>query len=346
MAKYIHNIPSCYDNFIGVIGCDDEPTPKSGYYIESLEGISVKRAANIAEDSYMNGVELIKDKIIFALKHLEKAVLGKMMLLGYTLPTTSPTSQKGDFLGEVNGFGGERGLKLYQNNSLSPFSCIVLKKIYIKSQTTSTQTLYLKDKDGVVLWQKEVDLVSNQLLVIEDYIKIYETESYLVLDNSTIQTYKTQLKNDSNCCGYSSTTRPNKFYSVTGWNGSNCVDNGFGLGVEIGMECDMSLVMCDILPQLSKAALYWSGVEILNEQLASNRLNLINIFSKEWAMEKIEEWKMEIDNELNIVVPNLVKGLKARDRFCISCNDRGIRKVQTVKPILRGSKYQNKFFRR
>ncbi len=346
MSKYIKNIPPCYLNFIGVVSCEDKPEPKSGFYIESLEGISVKRAANIADESYMSGIELIEDKIILALKKLESEVLGKMMLLNYAIPTTQPTYQKGDFLEEVNGFGGERGLKIYQNNSLSPFSCVVIKKIYIKSQTTSQKTLYLKDKNGVVLWEKLVDLVSNEVVVIEDYIKIYNTESFLVLDNSDINTYKTKLYKNSDCCGYSKSSRPNKFFSVTGWNGLNCEDNGFGLGLEVGMECDMGLVMCDVLPQLKKAALYWSGVEILNEQLASNRLNLINIYSKEWAVEKVEEWKEAIDNELNIVVPNFVKGLKKRDKFCISCNDRGIRKVQTVKPLRRSNYNSKTFFRR
>jgi hypothetical protein len=329
------NVPECYEDYITFReGCNTTP-PKSGLYLEGLEGISLKRAANIADSGYKQGVLMAEDKVIHALQVLESVVAGKLMLLQTFLPPAPPALEFCTFNDNLNGVAVEdRGLQIYQNNLLSPFSSFFIEKIFVKSNTTVTKTIKVEDEVGNLLTSFSAPLIANKLHTIEANFALFGTQSYVVMDNSDLSTYKTNCRKNSECCSGDATTRPNKLFSVKGWDGSNCSGDGnsYGIAVRGGLRCDISSLMCFILPYIKQAVLYQSGIEILNEMLASDRLNCVTIYSKEWATEKIPEWEFRVEDILNSTIPTLLQTLKERDKHCVNCISRGAKVFSNVAP--------------
>jgi hypothetical protein len=320
MKNKIVNIPECYQDYITVRqGCENI-TPKSGLYIEDLPGISIQSAAMIAEEKYRNGVDLIHDKVIHAIQLLESSVQRHIMLQGYNIPPAPKTREICSFSKtQVNGTAGlERGIRLYQNNLTSPYSCLFVNRIYIKSQTTATKTLKVQDKDGNLITSYSVDLVANELYTLEANLCVYNTQTFILLDNIDIVTYKTTCWN-GDCCHWDYSKRASRFYSVNGWNGTNCDRNGYGIGVDIGLRCDLSAMMCDVLPYIKMAVLYKAGSEILKELMASRRLSIVTISNQEWAEETIPQWEAFVEDELETIIPTLLPTLKDNDTNCLTC---------------------------
>lgn len=314
------NIPTCYQDFITVRQACTNVTPTSGLYIEDLPGISIQSAAMIAEEKYANGVDLIHDKVIHAIQLLQTEVQKQMMLKGMNIP---PAPQAREFCSFsktlVNATAPiNRGVRLYQNNLNSPYSCLFINRIYVKSQTTATKTIRVEDKDGVLIQSYTVNLTANELYTIEANLCVFDTLTYIVMDNTDVVTFKTSCTN-GDCCHWDHNKRASKFYSVTGWDGTHCDRNSYGIGVDVGLRCDLSAMMCDVLPYIQMAVLYKAGAEILKELLASRRLSIVTISNQEWAMETIPEWEMFVQNEMNTIMPTLLEQLKDNDTHCISC---------------------------
>lgn len=331
MKNKIVNIPSCYQNFITVRqGCEDI-TPTSGLYIEDLPGISIQSAAMMAEEKYSNGVDLIHDKVIHAIQLLESAVQQRMMMMGYKLPPAPKTREICDFSKtQVNGTSSfDRGVRLYQNNLTSPYSCLFINRIYIKTQTTATKTVNVQDKDGNVIQSYTIDLKANELYTIEANLCVYDTLTYIVMDNSDVVTFKTSCWN-GDCCHWDYQKRHSKYYSVNGWDGQHCSKEGYGIGVDVGLRCDLSSLMCDVLPYIKMAVLYKTGAEILKELKASRRLSIVTIANQEWAEETIPVWEEYVEDELNTIIPTLMYTLKDNDPVCIQCQEGSVKKHSLV----------------
>lgn len=343
------NVPTCYENFITFReGCNPTP-PSSNLYLEALEGISLKRAANIADSSYKQGVKMAEDKVIHAIQILESVIQGKLMQLQYFLPPAPPNKEFCSFRDDkTNGVAAaDRGVQIYQNNLLSPFSSFFIEKIYIKVTSTQTKTIKIEDEEGNLLTSYTANLIANKLHTIEANYALFGTQSYVVMDNSDVETYKTNCRKNTECCSGDASKRPNKLFSVKGWDGANCSTDGegYGIGIRGGLRCDISTLMCFILPYIKHAVLYQTGVEILNELLASDRLNCVTIYSKEWAAEKIPQWQAEVEGILNATIPTLLDTLKKRDKHCINCISKGAKVFSNVRPKL-NSKYYYEHLRK
>lgn len=328
MPKNSFNVPECYENQVTSRQACPQITPKSGRYIESLPGLDLLAAAEIAEEKTSSAVDLIFDKNILAIQLLETQVQQRMAYWAYMLPTYPKTREFCSFSKTLTNapVALERGLRITQNNTESPFSCVFIENIYVKTKTGINTNILIKDKLGDILNTINVDIVANQLKVIIVNLCIYEDEVFVVMNDELIETYQSDCFNGS-CCGE---LRASKFFSVSGWDGQSCSRQGYGLSVKAGIRCNISALMCDVLPLIPNAVLYQTGIEIVEELLASNRLSITTLSAQDWAEGVKESWQKKVDDELDILTPTFLDGLIRKDRHCVTCKKGNVKVSSNV----------------
>lgn len=320
------DIPECYSDFITVKQACDPVVPKSGLYIENLPGISVQSAARIATAKHQSAVDMIADKVIFAIQFLESEVQERMMYLGYNMPSV-PNVREFCGLDKKTTIASaplQRGLRIQRNNTLAPFSMTYIETIYIKTDTTKTATVEIQDKLGTVLQSYTASTLANELTEINADFSTSVNDIRVVMDNTDVQVYKSKCDNGS-CCHHLASKKKWRFYNVVGWDGVRCDTKAYGLGVKAGIRCDLRELMCYLLPYIKYAVLYKAGSMILQELLASDRLNTVIVANKEWAAETIPQWDAIVMEKLDAVIPAALKQLKKRDMYCITCKEGNVR---------------------
>jgi hypothetical protein len=325
------NIPECYENFITVKGACDPVVPASDLYIENLPGISVQSAARIATAKHQSGVDLLNDKVIFAIQYLESEVQERLMHLGYNMPSTPFVREFCDFskTQTIAPAPLKRGLVIRRNNLLAPFSLTYIDNIFVKSQTTKTTTIEIQDNLGNVLQTFPIELLANRLTTINVDFSTAVNDIRVVMDNTDVTVFKGQCSNGS-CCHWDAAKKKWQFYSVTGFDGVRCDTKTYGIGVNAGYRCDLSQLMCYLLPYIRFAVLYKTGTMILEELLASDRLNSVISANKEWAGDTLPQWEAIVVEKLDAVIPAAMKQLLKKDQYCITCKQGNVKVVSNV----------------
>lgn len=317
------NIPECYKNQVTSRQSCPQITPKSGRYIESLPGLDLLAAAEIAEEKTISGTDLIYDKNILAIQLLETQVQQRLQYWGYMLPTHQLTREFCTFSKTLINAPApfERGLRVTQNNLESPYSCVYIENIYVKTKTGINTDISIKDKLGNILNTINVTIVANQLLIVKVDLCIFESEVFVVMDDTAITTYQSECFNGG-CCG---DLKASKFFSVSGWDGQSCSRQGYGLSIKAGIKCNISALMCDVLPLIPNAVLYQTGIEIVEELLASKRLSIVTLSAQDWAEGVKQSWQKKVDDELDIIAPTFLEQLKIKDTHCVTCKKGNVR---------------------
>ena len=317
------NIPACYENQVTSRQACPYIAPKSGRHIEDLPGLGMQAAAQIAEEKTVSGTDLIWDKNILAIQLLETQIQQRLSYWGYMLPTMQFTREFCSFsTSNTNAPAAlERGLRITQNNTSSPYSCVYIETIYVKTKTAINTDIFIKDKIGNILNTINVTIPANVLTPIAANLCIYENEVFVVMDDTLIETYKADCFNGS-CCG---ADRASKFFSISGWNGQNCGREGYGLSVKAGIKCNISALMCDVLPLIPNALLYQTGIEIVEELMASSRLSIVTLSEQDWAEGVKQSWEQKVSDELDVITPTFLEQLKIKDTHCVTCKKGTIR---------------------
>lgn len=325
------NIPTCYQDFITVRQACGDVLPKSSLYIENLPGISVKSAARIAQAKHESGVDLITDKVISAIQFLESEVQERLMFLGYNMPSIPITKPFCGFTKAttISPAPLKRGIVIRRNNLLSPFSLTYINQIFVKSQTTKNVTVEIQDKLGVVLASFTASMLANELTTIDADFSTEVNDIRIVMDNTDVTVFQANCDNGE-CCHWDASKKMWKFYNVIGFDGVRCDTKAYGIGVDAGIRCDITQLMCHLLPFIKYAVLYKAGVMILNELLASDRLNTVIVANKEWAEETIPKWENIVTEKLDAVIPAAMKQLKKKDIKCITCKEGNVKVVSNV----------------
>ena len=325
------NIPSCYQDFITVRQACTPVVPTSSLWIENLPGISIKSASRIAEAKHQNGVDLIQDKVISAIQFLESEVQERLMFLGYNMPSTPMVRQFCGFHKSQTIVPAplKRGIAIRRNNLLAPFSLTYIDQIFIKSQTTKNVTVEIQDKLGTVLQSYTASMLANELTTIDAQFSSAVNDIRVVMDNTDVTVYKATCDNGQ-CCHWDASKKQWKFYNVIGFDGLRCDTKSYGVGVNAGIRCDITQLMCYLLPFIKHAVLYKSGTMILNELLASDRLNTVIVANKEWAENIIPQWEAIVTEKLDAVIPSAIKQLKKNDQYCITCKEGSVKVLSNV----------------
>lgn len=303
--------PTCFNNFIGV-KCLTTGTPTSGLYINDLEGLNLKYAANIADSDYISGLQFLNDKIQFA----TKLVISD--LTRYSLPYF-----------RINSVVDELSVGDWANNTLAPANVdrgvhlqikrsrmlrINISNIKIKLGNANTsEVVYIEDGTNIQNYSFTTD--ANGEAEINLNFTSTTQDVYVYMDNTSINVNNSSIKTG---CGCSS--KSGQYLSAYGWNGSGNSNSTYGLKIQATAVCDNDEFACVLGPKLGLPILYRSGIEILHEAVATDRLNSLTLLDTDKINFLLENWTAEYDKQMKMLIESLPQLLRRIDECCIVCN--------------------------
>lgn len=301
--------------------------PESGLFINELPGMSLKRAANIAPEQWQSGAEFLHASIKMAIRQVFDQFENE--LSAYFDFTNIVETRKLKLFSEVNIIDPaplDRGLIIKRWRSEA--GRLFVNEIYIN--VVSGGQTKIKIIDGSEIKEYDVILNSGFNTVFINY-KAESEHIKILFDQTNFETYNCTYNNGytgydgCNSCGRKS----DKNIYVAGWDGAKeDTTKCFGIGLDVNVQCFSEYVLCGLLPKMSFLIWYKSGICVLKEHLASDRINHITIFGKDKAKEMLIEYEAEYKEKYSILVKSAYNYLKSTKGECITCN--GTRYVQTL----------------
>jgi hypothetical protein len=303
-------VPNCLDNYVGVRCLT--PDPRSGYYINDLEGLNLRYAADIADSDYVSGLEFLRSKIAFA----TDLVLSD--LLTYTLPffrinsiidELSAGNYKTNFLTPNP---SDRGFDIKVRNSR--LLRIRVRKVEIRIQETNTSSsIIINDGNDSTSFPFTTD--SNGIAeIFPDYLSKTD-RIFVTLNDTSLNVLDTEIKSG---CGCSS--KSGRYLYVSGWNGTGNSSSSYGLSLDLNAECSLDEIGCILAPRLGLPILYRSGIEVVKEAITTDRLNSITLLDSDKGEFLLESFSKEYDKSLKALIESIPNLFRRIDDCCVVCN--------------------------
>jgi len=303
-------LPNCLEDFIGVKCLTTNP--KSGLWINDLEGINIRMAADIADSGYMSGLQLLQNKVNFASEIVMQELSG-FMLPYFRINSVIDELLVGDFNANyLNPSAVDRGLKITTKNTRMMRIHVgqvniriqqpnILHSFQIIDGLNSTSFSFVTDGNG-------------EAVIYPNYMSSTR-EIYIVMDNTSINPADTDVKTGCSCSSKSS-----QYMIANGWSGSGVGNNSFGIKAQVNAECRIDELVCIIAQHLRFPILYRAGLEIVKEAKATDRLNSVTLLDNDKINFLYEEFTNQYNNQMKLVVNQLPELMKRIDDICVICN--------------------------
>lgn len=303
-------LPNCLENLIGVKCLS--ANPKSGLWINDLEGINIRMAADIADSGYMSGLQLLEKKIEFATELVMQELSG-FLLPYFRVNSVLDEMLVGDFnVNYMPSASLDRGIKATVKNTR--MMRIFVGNVTIRMQQANTSHQF-QIVDGFSSFSFPFTTDGNgEATVFANYMSS-NRDIYIVMDNTNINPADTDVKSGCSCSSKSS-----QFMLVNGWSGSGVGNNSYGIKAQLTAECKVEELMCIISQHLRFPILYKSGLEIVKEAKATDRLNSVTLLDNDKINFLYEEFSMQYDKHMKIIVNQLPELFKRIDDICVICN--------------------------
>jgi hypothetical protein len=294
------------------------PHPESILFVNDIPGITLKSASQIANEEVRSGYNLLNEKINLATKKVFNNFSG-IISENFTFNTFLEAVEINEFSEEVNSPSNtERGLSLTRWHS--EMARIYIEQVYIR--VAESGIAILKIVDGDITKTYSVSLLANVNNVVSIRYKCESRNVKITFNQTNFSSYKCKQLNVNSClpCGKNQSNGINKTMIVKGWDGSNETQTCFGLGVLANVQCFEENIICQLLPRMAFMMWYQAGIEILNEKIASERINAVTVFTKDQAKITLEELKKELKIEEKNFAKNINHFLKTTLGECVACN--------------------------
>lgn len=321
----------CLDNFIGISSRCSGPASKSGMYIEDMEGFSIKSLSLIEGGKYLTVQAMIDRKLDVVGQKLVDTISGLLKDVYVETAVESLVSKSfcADYEAQQD---GNPGLVIYKFPS--SYGKLFVPYLYFKSHTAVTD-LHITVTDGVTSQVFEVTAAADEEVSIE--CGFYTTQRKITITYSSsdspsdqgVSPYTSDISSwweyDYNCscnpCGC-------RYMKIRGldFDGDE-KSKYYGLRADVQLLCDKEKMICLIAPTNKTLILNMLAIEVLNEYLATDRMNFLAI-NKEWAKAKIAELYDRVENHW-IINGDAIRNLIIHsDKKCFTCN--GPRYVESV----------------
>lgn len=326
---------ACIDDIVTLGACPDEGVSKSGLTLLMAPGMSQKIFANIANETYIQGREMVMAKKKLALITIKNDFVGVLQANRVITTISNPIYDTSVY--NLNASVGtsdlSRGVTIHKNTSYRG----KLRKTIIKSvqcYPRSSGTGVLEIKDGFNTYAYEIDLVGGQVNTFDHDI-LGDFPFYI---NSDCHSFKVLIRTDVDmasafiqCKKGCNNPAPNPCGWADGWGGTKAVqEQGYGVNVQFYCECDYTQILCDLSSSYS-GELIWLKWQILvmEEQCRTDRFNNWVIYNRDEIWERILP---DLNNKYTEKWNNLMSGLLGilntyRDE-CLNC--RGLRRVVNI----------------
>lgn len=352
----------CLRDYIFVDWCGAVGTPPSGLYINSLPGISFKSLSALSDEEQVNFRDVWDNIQTRALKRLEldlRQKFGKAWKLksilqskntGWKVDRTLPLSiNNTSYYGFEVDLGSCNSEDDYMNSALFE---MYLQQLFVYSvgaivDQITTVKIFEMDSGSKIYqgsststfaaeaWNKnEVNMNFIKERTSNDYPIFNNSERYIVtLDFGTaFSSYQLDpLTNDwCECCGFK--VRPMNMTTKTGENilgkTINYTDYLSGISAIINSRCSWNRLVCSNKDVFATPLWYLLGIETMNEQLNSDRLNrytTIDLKKAERRRKELEIMYMggierdEFGNFIKTMEGALTQAVDGIDLDCSDC---------------------------
>lgn len=306
----------CANNFIGLGRACAPLDPRSGLFIEDIPGLSVGNIAAFETGKYMSAKAMVDAKVNLSVEQITAQLDNLLPNLFATISMASilDTSFNDEILDAEEGTAG-----LQIESVKTPLSVTTVTYVYVKAATTGQVSINVTD--GYETKQILVDTVAD----FEQKVEVNFSSSRGVIrieyDGTEMIPYSGNLSRyNQYACSTCSIRNGSRYVRMKGINPNGILTNTmYGIRADIEMTCSFERAMCQLLPRLKMPILYLTAANILDELIASNRINFITQNSKAWAEQKAIELGTEAQNQLKSISYGLMNYLKQLDSHCTTC---------------------------
>lgn len=276
---------ACLSNLVTLGVCPDESESLSGFALVDAGGMSIRNFANIANETYKNGIDMAMAKKSLTEKQIRNDFIAELQKRNVIAQVVNPEYDAARFntTKPVGTYAGYRGLVIHKNSSWKGG----LRKTYIKQvevypYTSGDSTISIIDGNNEYVW--DVELVANQINIFTSeqlsglpYIMVNKSVQVLI-DQTDISFASTDIICRTGCGG----TVPNNCAWVEGWTGTaQTRSEGYGMNVVFYCLCDYESIICSNYQMFGE--LFWIKwqMNIFDEQFKTNRFNDLVIYSSE-----------------------------------------------------------------
>jgi len=319
---------TCLQNIISLREiCDETEESLSGFDLFDLPGMSIRQAADIADEGYISGKALLKDKRRIATLKIKNDLIKYLQGNDFiphliTNVFRSGALRRGGEAYIVQPLNNEgwRGTTLYPVRSECKLRKLLVTTVYLKTDFTGPAVLRITDDNDV--YDYDVELHEGAIDAIEVNFVSEGTRTLEILLPDSIGVYS--VKPDCGCGGTA-----NDCARIMGSMGSTTTTNeGFGVWADVQCFCDYDQLLCALGRQglMGEILMYATGVEVMDERLKTDRLNYFTIYGRDEAKETKSEWSFKYNEAWNSLIGALPKLLPHIDRCgCIDCGGMSIR---------------------
>jgi hypothetical protein len=306
----------CHSNFIGLSKKCDLPEPTSQLYIDMLEGLSLKRIANIATGDQISAQELLNEKTQLVFANIEASFSD--LLFNQVVAHSIDSLIGPDFSNEFNDASSNvQGVRIKKRRGA--LTKIFIERLYVKSNSSHDDLEILID-DGQTETTYTIDVTGGVQSVIELDYSTTSNEVNITINNETFEPYKGGISpfhrfwdktcNDCGCYGL----------QVSGIDGQSSVTEWRGIKVDCSVQCDKEKMLCLVANHQRLGILYLVGSELMKEHVSSDRVNYLVINGKEWAAAKAQEWEAKGNEIFASNAQGITRYLTSNQKDCFICN--------------------------
>jgi hypothetical protein len=331
---------NCLDNLIGIHRSCNEETPSSGLYIQDLSGITLSVANAGIGNETISGLKLIEDKITFSQNAILAAL--RMQLANKIRVNSIINNDTAGFYKEnltVVNLEADKLKGIVVKANQYPYLEFYLSTVYLKLATAVTTNVYVYDlMTNTLLDTIEVTTVARTPVAVT-VNKAYQTKKqklqlFICVDSSVDNTYETNL-GTQNCSSCASGGYSNRYISFSSGQigtadqkieqniSSNTGTNG--LSINYSLNCSLEPFLCNMGNQIAWSLLHKVGAEIMDELIASRRLNSIVTIDKATN----EALREKYNNEYMASMSALLANIQLPNDICFNCNSK-IRKAIAI----------------
>lgn len=324
---------ACLDNYILVKGHCAGATATSGLYINvNLPGITLAKAANTAEGALPTGVSLLNQCIQNGLARTRQDLV-TMMLGRVRFNQIVSGGQYGSYSPDdfdldskyLSGTATGRGLKVELRNDCK-YSNIYVHRVGVIGKGSGSKTLTITD--GITATNHTFTLTNQTITWVETKQEIESDLAHIKISDATFQPFDTLLNYSGSCgfctneCYNSHSCNCSSGMNIYGFDGANTNSQTYGLIATIQTKCSIDKFFCEIshLESVAWATLYASGIEFLNYNLLTGRVNEYTIYDDEQASATVALWQSKYDVALKTLRDSLPKYLNTIDSCCLECD--------------------------
>lgn len=322
---------SCLDNIVTTGICPDDSESLSGYRLIDAAGISIRNLAAVANENYIQGIDLALSKKSLAITSVQNDFMANLQLNGVNKNSFNPTYESSIFYPSkvIDASVSERGVVLHK---------VGVRKSYLRSTKIKEIQVYPLDSGDaeIVIYNKgmryawPVSLTAGGVNVFDkdtltDFdFEVLGEDAKVLISAPNIRLASAEITCMKGCHGKA----PNECGWVDGYNGTSAVKSeGYGVNIVFYCHCDYDKILCDMSKSFVGNLIYlkWQ-ILIFEEQFLSNRFNNWVIYNKDTISNTVlPDLKQQYNDRWSAMVAALPDMLNTYRDECLNC--KGIRWV-------------------